>query len=121
MIKSPILVIDDDKDIRESLSEVLVDEGYIVVSASNGKEALEYLKTASPLPCMVFLDLMMPIMDGRSFRKEQLLIPAISDIPTILFSADGQLDKKALDIGIKNFVKKPIDLDELLAIAAKYC
>ena len=121
MKKGPILVIDDDKEIRESLSDVLSDEGYVVVLAENGQEGLDFLNTTKQLPCMVFLDLMMPVLDGQGFRKEQMNNPDFSKIPTILFSANGQLDKRALDIGMTDFLKKPIDLDELLSIAAKYC
>lgn len=120
-MKGPILVIDDDKEIRESLLDVLTDEGYIVICAENGREAMDYLNSGNKLPRLVFLDLMMPVLDGRGFRKEQMDTPLLSNIPTILFSANGQLDKKAFDIGMTDFLKKPIDLDELLAIAAKYC
>jgi CheY-like chemotaxis protein len=120
-MKGPILVIDDDREIRESLSDVLIDEGYAVICAGNGREGLDYLNGPAAKPCLIFLDLMMPVLDGQGFRKEQLAIPAISNIPTILFSANGQLDKRAIDIGIADFVKKPIDLDELLSIAAKFC
>ena len=59
-----ILVVDDDPDIRDSLREVLEDEGYDVASVGNGREALDYLKQASPRPWVILLDLMMPVMDG---------------------------------------------------------
>lgn len=120
-MKGAILVIDDDKEIRESLHDVLTDEGYTVFMAENGLEGLNFLKNTDQLPCLVFLDLMMPVLDGQGFRKEQLENPAYSNIPTILFSANGHLDKRALAIGMTDFLKKPIDLDELLSIAAKYC
>lgn len=120
-MKGHILVIDDDKEIRESLADVLSDEGYTVVLAENGQEGLDFLTTTDHLPSLVFLDLMMPVLDGQEFRKRQMRNPDLSNIPTILFSANGQLDKRALDIGMTDFLKKPIDLDELLAVAAKYC
>lgn len=120
-MKGPILIIEDDPEIRESLVDILVDEGYNVVSAKNGKEGLEYLSTTEKPPCLVFIDLMMPVMDGKTFRVEQSKNPAIADIPTVLFSADGQLDKKAVSIGFKEYLKKPIDLNELLVIAERYC
>jgi len=120
-MKGPILVIDDDKEIRESIQDVLSDEGYSIVLAENGREGMDYLMSTKQLPCLVFLDLMMPVMDGKGFRKEQLRLPELSNIPTILFSANGQLDKRAVEIGMTDYLKKPIDLDELLAIAARYC
>lgn len=119
--KGPILIIEDDNEIRESLVDILADEGYHVVSAKNGKEGLDYLTTAEKRPCLVFIDLMMPIMDGKTFRLEQSKNPEIAEIPTVLFSADGQLDKKAESIGFKDYLKKPIDLNELLVIAERYC
>ena len=67
---SGILIVDDDPDIRDSLKEVLEDEGYEVNGVANGREALDYLRK-SPRPCVILLDLMMPVMDGWQFRKEQ--------------------------------------------------
>lgn len=120
-MKGPILVIEDDVEIRESLADILKDENYQVVEAVDGKEALDFLFKAKVLPCLILVDLMMPIMNGEAFRKEQLRNPTFAEIPTVLFSADGQLDKKALSIGFKDYLKKPIDLDELLMIAKRYC
>src|SRR5579862_4602951 len=67
---SGILIVDDDPDIRDSLKEVLEDEGYEVNGVANGREALDYLRK-SPRPCVILLDLMMPVMDGWQFRREQ--------------------------------------------------
>lgn len=120
-MKGPILVIDDDLEIRESLADILRDEGYTVISAANGQEGLDYLDSTEKKPCLVLIDLMMPVMDGQDFRRIQISNPEYAAIPTILFSADGQLDKKALSIGFKDYLKKPIDLNELLVIAERYC
>lgn len=120
-MKGPILIIEDDREIRESLVDILEDEGYQVFSANNGQEGLDYLTTTEKQPALVLIDLMMPVMDGKTFRLEQIKNPNIAHIPTVLFSADGQLDKKATTIGFKDYLKKPIDLNELLVIAERYC
>ena len=86
-----ILVVDDDPDIRDSLREVLEDEGYDVSCVGNGREALDHLKAASPRPCVILLDLMMPVMDGWQFRKEQKqLEPEIAEHPAGRHHRDRQ-------------------------------
>ena len=83
-------MVDDDPDIRDSLREVLEDEGYEVACVGNGREALDHLKTASPRPCVILLDLMMPVMDGWQFRREQKQDADIADIPLVVITATGQ-------------------------------
>lgn len=121
MSHKSILIIDDDSEIRSSLADILEDEGFNILQAGNGLEGMQVLESLSDLPCMILLDLMMPVMDGQAFRGEQLRNPKLAAIPTILFSADGQLNKKAENIGIEEYVKKPIDLTVLLNLTDKYC
>src|SRR5881392_3915466 len=83
----PVLVVEDDEDIRDSLVEFLGDEGYEARGAGNGREALSLLAAIAPPPCLIILDLMMPVMDGRTFREEQLRRPDVADIPVIVISA----------------------------------
>jgi CheY-like chemotaxis protein len=114
-----ILVVDDDPDIRESLREVLEDEGYSVSCVGNGREALDYLKTAaSPRPCVILLDLMMPVMDGWQFRREQKQDPAIADIPLVVITATG---KRPVLIDAAELVMKPLDLNRLFEAIERYC
>jgi len=89
----PILVVDDDRDIRDSLVEVLGEHGYPVIGAGNGVEALEILRTSAPPPSLILLDLMMPVMDGREFRERQLENPALADIPVIVISAYNDVEQ----------------------------
>src|SRR6185437_10873013 len=79
--RAPVLIVEDDADIRELLSSVLVLEGYPVVTAADGAEGLEQLRTAHP--ALVLLDLMMPSMDGWEFRRLQMLDPALAGVPTV--------------------------------------
>jgi CheY-like chemotaxis protein len=113
-----ILVVDDDQDIRDSLREVLEDEGYQVACVANGREALDYLKTASPRPCVILLDLMMPVMDGWQFRREQKQDPEIADIPLVVITATG---KRQVLIDAADLVMKPLDLNRLFETIERYC
>ena len=79
---SGILVVDDDPDIRDSLREVLEDEGYGTSCVANGREALDFLRSGKR-PCVILLDLMMPVMDGWQFLEEQKRDPALAAIPVL--------------------------------------
>jgi CheY-like chemotaxis protein len=113
-----ILVVDDDPDIRDSLREVLEDEGYDVACVGNGREALDHLKASSPRPCVILLDLMMPVMDGWQFRREQKLDPEIADIPLIVITATGN---RPVLIDAAELVMKPLDLRRLFEAVERYC
>jgi len=106
-----LLLVEDDGELRTSLSELLRSDGYDVVGASNGSEALEYLKQA-PAPDLILLDLMMPVKDGWQFRIEQKRDPAISSIPVLAISADDT--PKAVAIDAEMYIKKPFQYTALL-------
>ena len=84
-----VLLVDDDLAIREALTEALVEEGFPVYAAQNGLEALDWLQDNRGRPCVVLLDLMMPVMDGRTFLGIRRSDPALSRIPVIVVSADA--------------------------------
>ena len=113
-----ILVVDDDADIREVLSDVLRELGHDVVTASNGLQALEILRQGA-LPCMVLLDLMMPVMDGYLFLEAQRGDPALASIPVTVITAGRQIDWDRL--AGATLVTKPIRLPALLSIIQKNC
>jgi two-component system, chemotaxis family, chemotaxis protein CheY len=77
-----LMIVDDDRDIREVLGEMLADEGFIIEAAWNGAEALKRLH-AGFRPNLIILDLMMPVMDGITFREELKLTPELASIPVI--------------------------------------
>src|SRR5207249_387698 len=81
-----VLVVEDDFDLRDALVPILEYEGHRVVSAANGREALDWLH-AMPPPSLILLDLMMPVMNGEEFRAEQLRDPALASIPGVILSA----------------------------------
>jgi CheY-like chemotaxis protein len=111
----PILVVDDDADIRCTIVDVLGEAGYAVQSAANGREALELLKSRSPAPALILLDLMMPELDGWGFMAALRRIRELPPIPVVLFSAHADAGSAASMLDVAGFVKKPIRLDELLA------
>jgi CheY-like chemotaxis protein len=99
----------------------LEDENYIVHSAENGSVGLKVLSSLIELPGLIILDLMMPVLNGYEFRKLQLLDARLSLVPVVLFSANGNLIEMAELPGVSEIVKKPVDIDELYALALRYC
>jgi CheY-like chemotaxis protein len=115
-----ILIVEDDKDIRQALVDVLTLETFRVTTAGNGKEALELLRNSpnSWRPCFILLDLMMPIMNGWEFLLVQRSDPKLKDIPVMVCSAVADRTRFP---GIVEFLKKPINIDELLTLVHRYC
>ena len=106
-----ILVVDDDPDILQTLALCLSTEGYRVVMASNGQEALEILPKEKP--ACILLDLMMPVMDGWQFVAE-LEGRGMRNAPLLILSADRAVQGHATKLRADAFLAKPFDLDELL-------
>ena len=88
--KEPILVVEDEPDLRDALTWVLRQEGYAVSAAANGREALDWLRGSSS-PWLILLDLRMPLMDGFEFRVRQLQEPNLAAIPVVVLSAYGDV------------------------------
>ena len=107
--RGAVLIVEDDIDIRETLAEILADEGYEVASAANGLDAISYLQTEAA-PCVILLDLMMPVMSGWDFletlQDEQ---PDLRDIPVIVVSA---AHNPQLPVGVR-LLPKPLDWNTL--------
>jgi CheY-like chemotaxis protein len=113
----PVLVVEDDPDIRASVCEILEDEGFQTVSAANGKEALATLRTLAPLPRLILLDLMMPIMNGWEFYELISRDKTVSFIPVVVMSAQ-ETDVYA---GSLRTLRKPLHLDQLLSTVNEIC
>ena len=116
-----VLVVDDDDDIRDGLIEFLEDHGHTAVGASNGREAITRLDPSLGLPCVIILDLMMPLMDGISFRGLQLRKPALAKIPVIVVSAYKDVEARASALGVDRWLAKPLDLPTLLRMVEETC
>lgn len=110
-----VLVVDDERDLRENIAEILEDEGYQTKQAANGAAALA-LARAAPHPNVILLDLMMPVMTGWQFRAEQLADPEIAGIPVILVSA---ADPQGLNAWAT--LLKPYEVDALLSAVHHAC
>ena len=109
-----ILVVDDDRAVLNALTELLESEGYKVATAIDGLDALDQLR-GGLRPCVIVLDLMMPVMDGWDFRHEQMKDQALRDIPVVVITATGfsETSLKA-QFGDIEFVAKPPHIRGLL-------
>jgi CheY-like chemotaxis protein len=117
MARKQILVIEDDADIRECLMLMLESEGYRVAGAADGREGLDVLAGMSG-PCLILLDLMMPVMNGWEFLQAKRKDDILAVIPVVVLSAFGSDGRGEQVEGI---LKKPVDVDALLAFVRKHC
>jgi CheY-like chemotaxis protein len=115
------MIVDDDPDIRDIVSEILADQGYRVVGAANGLHALRLLREGGVRPDVILLDVMMPEMDGWAFRAEQQQDPALAPIPVVVFTAHEVPGDIVERMGVAGFLKKPIRLAELLDTFRRVC
>jgi CheY-like chemotaxis protein len=115
----PILLVEDDFDVRDALAQVLEDSGYRVAAASNGLEALALLR-AGLRPAAILLDLWMPDLDGAHFRQEQLRDPELAAIPVVVVSADRAVERKAQEIGAAAFLPKPAHVADVLRTLSRF-
>lgn len=118
--KRTIMIVEDDPDIRTMLSWFLELEGFSVLTAKNGREAIERLHEHTRVS-VILLDLMMPGMNGWQFRNAQQEDPALAEIPLVVISGDGAIAEKAAGLGAEGFLKKPIDLTTLLHTVERFC
>jgi CheY-like chemotaxis protein len=114
----PILIVDDDTDLREVLGELLSEEGYATHLCANGRAALDLLREGAR-PCLILLDLMMPLMNGWQFREEQLRDEALRDIPVVVMTASRGVDDDA-SLGGAEILAKPIGLTEILGAVERH-
>jgi CheY-like chemotaxis protein len=114
---SDLLVVDDDPDMVETLLLVLSGAGFAVRSARNGQEALAAVGVRQP--ALVLLDMLMPVMDGWRCARE-LRARYGRALPIVVITAAEHARARAQDIGADGVLSKPFDMDELLAVAARY-
>lgn len=115
MKRSPlIMIVDDDDDIRSTLSELLEHMQYEVAAAPHGLEAMNILRKGAR-PDVIFLDLMMPEMDGYEFLLELRKHSELTTIPVVIITAAGNAQSEATKLGATGHLQKPFKVDELLA------
>lgn len=110
-----VLVVDDDPDILQTLALCLSTEGYRVLMAANGREALDLLSRERP--ACILLDLMMPVMNGFEFLERKKQEPALAGIPVVVITAHA----RPVDVSADGFLTKPLSIDRLLSIIGRYC
>jgi CheY-like chemotaxis protein len=110
-----ILIIEDDPDFRDTLSDLLYRRGYAVACAENGRGALDYLRLVRP--SLILLDLAMPVMNGREFRKSQRSDPRLESVPTIVITGSSDIS----DVDADALFHKPINPSALLNTIEQLC
>src|SRR5215831_3565822 len=113
MTTEPIMIVEDDPNTRSDLAAILRDEGYTVVEVGNGLEAIGQLDSGI-LPCLIILDLMMPVMNGWEFREQMLRKPTLAEIPVLLLSGAADVREQSKNMMAKGFIEKPIRINRLL-------
>jgi CheY-like chemotaxis protein len=113
-------LIDDDPDVRETMTFVLEGAGFCVCTATNGFEAIERLRTKQ-MPCLILLDLMMPVMDGWEFRDALVRDPKLAAIPLVVITGAGQAARRTASFSAIEVLEKPVTLDALMSTVHQYC
>jgi CheY-like chemotaxis protein len=113
-----LLVVEDEEEARTFLVQILQYEGFTVRGFANGPEALDYL-AHSEEPCLIVMDLRMPVMDGPRFRAALLRDPRLAKVPVVIVTA---LDPSAAaGLGALRVLRKPVDIDALLSVIRQHC
>jgi CheY-like chemotaxis protein len=113
-----VLLVEDNDDVREMMSLALELDGHTVCAAANGRDALKCLKDGMR-PCLILMDLMMPVMNGWELRAALQKEPAWRDIPVVVISAVNPDVAERLQNTA--YVPKPVDIDNLLEMVCTYC
>ena len=113
-----VLIVEDDADVREFMNLLLSHSGFETVTAKNGAEALQAIREKRP--CLVLLDLMMPVMDGWTFRAKQLEDPAIADVPVVCVTALSEPQQVAERLHAR-CLRTPVEFSDLLDEVQRAC
>lgn len=116
---APVLLVDDDDALRTSLREFLELDGFVVVPARDGREALDLLRSGE-LPTLILLDFMMPVMNGSQFLAVKRRDPRLCHIPVVILSAWTR-EWPGQAMGVEHVLSKPIDPERLLELMNRYC
>ena len=116
-----ILVVDDNRAVREALVTLLEGRGFAARGVANGREALQTLRAGFDA-CLILLDMTMPIMDGRKFRAAQRQDPALADVPIVVMAALSDPAEAASELGAVGGLAKPIaDVEPLVQMVSAHC
>ena len=115
-----ILVVEDERDVRDAISHLLDFQAFTVRSANDGNQAVAQLRDGYR-PCLILLDLSMPEMDGVAFRGEQKAMVDCADIPVVIISGRDDGAEVAASLGACTFLKKPVRISTLLGAVDRHC
>jgi CheY-like chemotaxis protein len=119
-VTEEILLVEDDDWIRQELAELLAEEGYSVLQASNGAEALTHLHKIKN-PCVILLDLMMPVMNGWGFRAAQRADAHLASIPVVVMTGIADAEREASKLGAAQCLRKPFEFEAVLEAVHRHC
>jgi two-component system chemotaxis response regulator CheY len=120
MVDSPcLMIVEDDTMTRLIFEEALRDEGFDVLAAANGWEALRLLR-GGIRPRLLFVDLVMPVMDGKTFIDHKAGDPKLCDIPVVILSAASDIEERCVALGAVTFLRKPVKLEVLIEIVEQF-
>jgi DNA-binding response OmpR family regulator len=119
-LRGEVLVVEDDPDLLAALAGALEEEGFGVSRARHGLDALGQLRSGCR-PCVILLDLMMPIMNGWQFRHEQRQDRDLARIPVVVVSAKTDSAQHAAWLEADAYLEKPLSLGKLLEIVNRFC
>ena len=115
-----VLVVEDDSILRNAIGDLLGEEGMSATRAENGQVGLEILR-AGARPCLVLLDLQMPLIDGLTFRRRQLEDPRIAGIPVVVMTGQPGEAQEAKRLGVALTMSKPIAPFRVPGLVERYC
>lgn len=115
----PLMIVDDDDDLRDALADIMTAEGYEVAAFADARAALAALK-GGVTPFLILLDLMMPGMSGWEFRAALLENPTLALIPVVVMTAASNLSDGARTLSGVEALHKPFTLEIILPLVARY-
>ena len=119
-LNGPILIVEDDADIRDTLAEILEYEGFDVVPTAGGQEALEQLG-AGLQPGLILLDLMMPGINGWGLAGQFRQMPTLTGVPIVVVSGVHHVEQQSATLGVEGCLTKPVEVNRLLEIIHRFC
>lgn len=119
-LNGPILIVEDDTDIRDTLAEILEYEGFDVVPAASGQEALDRLR-AGLLPGLILLDLMMPGINGWGVAGQLRQMPALAEVPVVVVSGVCDIKSQTASLQVDGCLAKPVEVERLLETIHRFC
>ena len=117
--KAAILIVDDDRDVRDALCDTLSDAGYTVTAADSGGSALSYIG-ANAMPALILVDWNMPSMNAAQFMAAFEQTPCSAQVPVVLITADGHIERKLKAANFRDGIKKPVDLNKLFEVVERF-